>query len=57
MNSNDITNHNLVASMSKITDTDYGKTTIDYSIKNALNQYSFIANQANMQQNAVLAQV
>ena len=57
MNSNDITNHNLVASMSRITDTDYGKTTTDYSIKNALNQYSFIANQANMQQNAVLAQV
>ena len=57
MSSNDITNHNLVASMSKITDTDYGKTTTDYSIKNALNQYSFIANQANMQQNAVLAQV
>ena len=57
MNSNDITNHNLVASMSKITDTDYGKTTIDYSIKNALSQYSFMANQANMQQNAVLAQV
>ncbi|BCZ47114.1 flagellin [Clostridium gelidum] len=57
VSSNDITNHNLIASMSQITDTDFGKTSSDYSTQSALNQYSYMAMQANMQQNAVSAQV
>lgn len=56
VSSNDITNHNLIASMSRMTDTDYGKEASDYSIKTALNQYSYMAMQGNMQQYAVLAQ-
>ena len=54
--SNDITNHNLIASMSRMTDTDYGQTTSDYSTTNALNQ-SYVAMQANMQQSALSVQV
>ena len=55
--SNDITNHNLIASMSKITDTDYGQASADYNTQNAINKYSYMAMQANMQQNTLSAQV
>ena len=55
--SNDITNHNLIASMSRMTDTDYGKSIKDYTTQNALNQYSYMAMQSNIQQNAISAQV
>lgn len=55
--SNDITNHNLIASMSKITDTDYGQASADYNTQNAINKYSYMAMQANMQQNTLAAQV
>lgn len=54
---NDITNHNLIASMSKITDTNYGQAVTDYNTQNALNQYSYMAMQANMQQNALSMKV
>lgn len=57
MSSNDITNHNLIASMSQITDTDFGKAVTDYNTQSALNQYSYMVMQANMQQNALSAQV
>jgi flagellin len=57
ISSNDITNHNLTASMSRITDTDFGKAAADYSTQSALNQYSYMAMQANVQQNTVSAQV
>lgn len=55
--SNDINNHNLIASMSKITDTNYGQAVTDYNTQNALNQYSYMAMQANMQQNALSMKV
>jgi flagellin len=55
--SNDITNHNLVASMSRITDTNYGQVVTDYNIQNALNQYSYMAIQANVQQNSLSMKV
>ena len=54
ISSNDITNHNLIASMSRITDTNYGQAITDYNTQNALNQYSYMAMQANMQQNSLL---
>lgn len=57
MNSNDITNHNITASMSRITDTDYGQESIKYNTQNAINQYSYMAMQANMQQSSIVAQV
>lgn len=57
MDSNDIANHNITASMSRMTDTDFGKAASDYNTQNALNQYSYMAMQANMQQNSLLAQV
>ena len=57
ISSNEITNHNLIASMSKITDTDFGKVATDYNTQSALNQYSYMAMQANMQQNALSAQI
>ena len=57
ISSNDITNHNLIASMSKITDTDFGQAATDYNTQSALNQYNYMVIQANMQQNALSAQV
>lgn len=57
INSTDIANHNTIASMSKITDTDYGKTSTEFATQNAINQYSFMAMQANMNQYSILAQV
>ncbi len=54
---NDITNLNLMTSMSRITDTDYGQAAADYNTQRALNQYSYMASQANMQQYSLLAQV
>lgn len=57
ISSNDITNHNLMASMSRITDTNYGQAFTDYNTQNALNQYSYMAMQANIQQNSLLMKV
>lgn len=57
INSNDITNHNITAAMSRITDTDYGQESIKYHTQNAINQYSYMAMQANMQHSSLLAQV
>ncbi|AGF56337.1 flagellin [Clostridium saccharoperbutylacetonicum] len=57
IDSNDITNHNLMASMSKITDTDYAKSSTDFSTQSALNQYNYMASQANIQQFSLLAKV
>lgn len=57
ISSNDITNHNLMASMSRITDTNYGQVVTDYNTQNALNQYSYMAMQANIQQNSLLMKV
>lgn len=57
ISSNDITNHNLIASMSRITDTNYGQAVTDYNTQNALNQYSYMAMQANIQQNSLLMKV
>lgn len=54
---NDITNHNLIASMSRITDTNYGQAVTDYNTQSALNQYSYMAMQANMQQNSLSMKV
>jgi Flagellin and related hook-associated proteins len=57
ISSNDITNHNLMASMSRITDTNYGQVVTDYNTQSALNQYSYMAMQANIQQNSLLMKV
>lgn len=57
ISSNDITNHNLIASMSRIVDTNYGQAVTDYNTQNALNQYSYMAIQANMQQNSLSMKV
>ncbi|WP_243156255.1 flagellin [Clostridium sp. C2-6-12] len=54
---NDVTSHNLIASMSRIVDTNYGQTATDYNTQNALNQYSYMVMQANMQQNALSMKV
>ena len=56
-NSNDITNLNLIAARSRITDTDFGKSITSYNTQNAINQYSYMAMQANMQQYSIAAQV
>ena len=55
--SNDVTNHNLIASMSRITDTNYGQAVADFNTQNALNQYTYMAMQANMQQNTLSMKV
>ena len=53
----DIDNHNTIAAMSRIADTDYGDASMNFSIQNVLNQYSFMAMQSNMDQYAMLTRV
>jgi flagellin len=55
--SNDITNLNLIAARSRITDTDFGKSITSYNTQNVLNQYNYMAMQANIQQYSIAAQV
>lgn len=56
-NSNDITNLNLIAARSRIIDTDFGKSITSYNTQNVLNQYNYMAMQANIQQYSIAAQV
>lgn len=55
--SNDITNLNIIAARSRITDTDFGKSITSYNTQNVLNQYNYMAMQANIQQYSIAAQV